>query len=198
LIKVTLSGIPAGMVFENSALTASLATDGEDLRAIRYQWLADADGIGTVGWQWKVDGQAIAGAAGTDFTMPPDQVGKTITVVASYVDGRGHAESVASDDVLNIYNNHWGNVAMSGTYAPGQTLHAAATDADGLGTVYYSWESSTDGKTWTALPGATGPDFAVGAAAPELLRARVEYADNRGYVEDHRLVFGGAAADTVA
>jgi hypothetical protein len=276
LIKVTLGGIPAGMVFENSALTASLTTDGEDVRTVRYQWLADgqvvattdgatfypaeqqvgkamsvkllytdpagaahqvdgsnslsvldvndrptgvvwvvpaetdpnlvhvfnglddADGVGTVSWQWKVDGQAIAGATGTDFTMTPDQVGKKVTVVASYVDGRGHAESVASDDVLNIYNNHWGSVEISGTYAPGQTLHAAPTDADGLGTVYYGWESSTDGKTWTALPGATGPDFAVGAAASELLRARVEYADNRGYVEDHRLVFGGAAADTVA
>lgn len=276
MVKVTLSGIPTGMVFENSRLTADLAADGEDLRTVRYQWsadgqvldttaanyyypgeaqvgktmsvtllytdaagaehqlagnntlsvldvndrptsgvevvpaqtdpdlfhaynrLVDADGVGTVSWQWKVDGQAVAGATGTDFKLTPDQAGKKVTVVASYVDGRGHAESVSSDDVLYISNNHWGDVAVSGTYAAGQTLHAGATDLDGLGKVYYSWEGSADGATWTPLAGATGADFAVGADAPALLRARVEYADNRGYVEDHRIVFGSAGPDTVA
>jgi hypothetical protein len=276
MIKVTLSGIPAGMVFENSPLTANLATDGEDLRTVRYQWsadgqvidttsantytpgeaqvgkmmsvtllytdaagtehqlagnnmlsvldvndrptggvqavpdeanpnlfhaknlLVDADGVGTVSWQWKVDGQAVAGATGTDFTLTGDQAGKKVTVVASYVDGRGHAESIASDDVWYIYNNHWGDVGVSGTYAAGQTLHASAADADGLGKVYYAWEGSADGAAWTPIDGATGADFAVGANAPALLRARVEYADNRGYIEDHRIVFGSAGADTVA
>ena len=276
MIKVTLSGIPAGMVFENSPLTANLATDGEDLRTVRYQWsadgqvidttsantytpgeaqvgktmsvtllyadpagadhqvagsntlsvldvndrptggvdavpddanpnlfhaknlLVDADGVGTVSWQWKVDGQAVAGATGTDFTLAPDQAGKKVTVVASYVDGRGHAESIASDDVWYIYNNHWGDASVSGNYVPGQTLHATATDADGLGKVYYAWEGSADGATWTPIDGATGADFAVGANAPALLRARVEYADNRGYIEDHRIVFGSPGADTVA
>jgi hypothetical protein len=276
MIKVTLDAIPNGMVFETSPITATVASDGEDLRSISYQWLADGqvvettsanqfrpadaqvgkaitvnllysdpagaqhkvagansltvldvedrpqgslevvpgqtspylfhawnnlrddDGMGTVSYQWKVDGQPVAGATGSDFTATPDQMSKHIEVVASWIDGRGHAESVSSDDVLNIYNNHWGAVAVSGSYVRGQTLHATATDADGLGKVYYNWEGCTDGTTWTPLSGATGADFAVGADAPALLRARVEYADNRGYVEDHRIVFGSAGPDTVA
>jgi hypothetical protein len=277
MIKVTLEALPNnGQAFETAPITATLASDGEDLRSITYQWLADGqvvattsvnefrpaeaqvgkaitvnlvyndpagvehkvagansltvldvedrpqgslevvsaeraqylflagvnlrddDGMGTVSYQWKVDGQAIPGATGTEFQATPDQAAKHIEVVASWIDGRGHAESVSSDDKLYLSLGAWGTASVTGTFAPGQTLHATVTDPNGLGKVYYSWETSTDGKTWTALPGATSQDFAVGANAPELLRARVMYADNRGFVEDHRLVLGGPGADTVA
>jgi hypothetical protein len=160
--------------------------------------LRDDDGMGTVSYQWKVDGEAIAGATGVNFTATPDQAQRHVSVVASWIDGRGHAESVSSDEKLYLPVGVWGTAGVTGTLAPGQTLHAAVTDPDGLGKVYYSWETSTDGKTWTAQPGATSPDFALGANAPELLRARVMYADNHGNVEDHRIVLGGAGADTVA
>ncbi|PQO99176.1 hypothetical protein C5614_08730 [Massilia phosphatilytica] len=282
MIKVTLDGIPNnGLVFETTLITATLSSDGEDLRSVMYQWLVDGqivatstanqaipnkfraedadvgkavtvnlvysdaagvehkvagansltvldvenrpqgsldvvsaekaqylflagnnlrdeDGMGTVSYQWKVDGQAIPGATGTEFTATPEQSTRHIEVVASWIDGRGHAESVSSDDKLYLSLNAWGTAGVTGTFAPGQALHAAVTDPDGLGKVYYGWETSTDGKTWTAQPGATSQDFAVGANAPELLRARVMYADNHGFVEDHRIVLGGPGADTVA
>jgi hypothetical protein len=277
MIKVTLDALPNnGHAFETAPITATLSSDGEDLRSITYQWLADGqvvattsvnqfrpaeaqvgkaitvnlvyndpagaehkvagansltvldvedrpqgllavvsaekaqylflasvdlrddDGMGTVSYQWKVDGQAISGATGTEFQATADQAARHIEVVASWIDGRGHAESVSSDDKLYLSLGAWGTASVSGTLAPGQTLHAAVTDPNGLGKVYYNWETSTDGKTWTAVPGATGQDFAVGTSAPELLRARVMYADNRGYVEDHRIVLGGPGADTVA
>jgi hypothetical protein len=276
MIKVTLDAIPNGMVFETSPVTATVTSDGEDMKSVSYQWLADGqvvattsanqfrpadaqvgkaitvnllysdpagaehkvagansltvldvedrpqgsldvvpaqttpflfragnslrddDGMGTLSYQWKVDGQAIPGATGAEFTATAEQLNKHIEVVASWIDGRGHPESVSSDDKLYININQWGDVAVSGSYVRGQTLHAAVTDADGLGKVYYAWEGSTDGTAWTPLAGATGADFAVGADAPALLRARVEYADNRGHVEDHRIVFGSAGADTVA
>lgn len=58
--------------------------------------LADADGLGTVSYQWQADGADIAGATGSTLLMGREQVGKAITVVASYVDGQGGAEQVRS------------------------------------------------------------------------------------------------------
>ena len=277
MIKVTLDGLPDnGLVFETAPVTATLSSDGEDLRSVTYQWLADGqlvattaanqfspaeaqvgkaitvnllysdpagvehkvagansltvldvndrpqgwievvpaqtspflfhannmlrdeDGMGTVSYQWKVDGQAIAGATGSDFTATANQMTRHIEVMASWIDGRGHAESVSSDDKSFLWPSTWGNASVTGTFAPGQTLHAAVTDPEGMEKVYYAWETSTDGKTWTPIPGATGADLTLGANVPELLRARMTYADNRGNIEDHRLVYGGAGDDTVA
>jgi hypothetical protein len=162
-----------------------------------FNVLDDADGMGTVSYQWKVDGKPVAGATRTEFRTTPEQVDKHVEVVASWIDGRGHAESVGSDDLLFMWPSTWGTAGVIGNIAPGQTLHATVTDPEGLNKVYYAWDTSTDGKTWTPIPGATSADLSLGAAVPELLRASITYADNRGNIEDHHLVYGGAADDTV-
>jgi hypothetical protein len=276
MIKVTLDALPNnGLAFETSFITATLSSDGEDLRSMTYQWLADGqvvettsanqfrpadaqvgkaitvnlvyndpagvehkvagansltvldvenrpqgglgvvpsdstqglfrifdtledgDGMGKVSYQWKVDGQAIAGATGAEFMATPEQAVKHVEVVASWIDGRGHAETVSSDDKLFMWPSTWGTAGVTGTFAPGQTLHATVTDPEGLEKVYYAWDTSTDGKTWTPILGATSADLTLGAAVPELMRADIMYADNRGNIENHRLVYGGAGDDTV-
>jgi uncharacterized delta-60 repeat protein len=58
--------------------------------------LTDADGLGTISYEWLANGSPIGGATGNTFTVTPDLAGKTITVTASYTDLGGHAESVAS------------------------------------------------------------------------------------------------------
>jgi hypothetical protein len=162
-----------------------------------FNVLDDADGMGTVSYQWKVDGKPVAGATGTEFRTTLAQIDKHVEVVASWIDGRGHAESVSSDDLLFLWPSHWGTAAVTGTFAPGQTLHATVTDPEGLTKVYFAWDTSTDGKTWTTIPDATSADLKLGATVPELLRADITYADNRGNIENHRLVYGGAADDMV-
>ncbi len=59
--------------------------------------LADADGLGLISYQWKADDVLISGATGDSFTVTAEQVGKKITVVASYTDQKGVLESVSSD-----------------------------------------------------------------------------------------------------
>ncbi|MBF0440077.1 MAG: tandem-95 repeat protein, partial [Magnetococcales bacterium] len=61
------------------------ATQGETLTATNT--LADLDGMGTVGYQWKANGISISGATNSTLILTESQVGKTITVVASYIDG---------------------------------------------------------------------------------------------------------------
>jgi hypothetical protein len=58
--------------------------------------LADADGLGTISYQWKADGVNIGGATSSSLTLAQAQVGKVITVAASYIDLGGTSESATS------------------------------------------------------------------------------------------------------
>jgi Ca2+-binding RTX toxin-like protein len=58
--------------------------------------LADADGLGVISYQWKASGLAITGATSSTFALTEAQVGKAITVAASYTDAHGTAQSITS------------------------------------------------------------------------------------------------------
>jgi VCBS repeat-containing protein len=58
--------------------------------------LADADGMGTVSYQWFAAGAAISGATSSTLLLGSTQLGKVITVQASYTDGQQTAESMTS------------------------------------------------------------------------------------------------------
>ncbi len=70
------------------------ATEGQIL--IASNTLADADGLGTIGYQWVADGINIGGATGSSYTLTGAEVGKAITLTASYTDLFGTPESVTS------------------------------------------------------------------------------------------------------
>jgi Ca2+-binding RTX toxin-like protein len=59
--------------------------------------LTDADGLGVITYQWYANGVAINNATGATYKLTQTEVGKTITAIASYVDGSGAAESVTSN-----------------------------------------------------------------------------------------------------
>jgi hypothetical protein len=84
---VSLSGTPT----EDQVLTAS-------------NTLADADGLGPIGYQWQRNGVNIAGATASSYTLGDADVGTAISVVANYTDGHGTAESSSSIAVGPIVN----------------------------------------------------------------------------------------------
>ena len=135
-------------------ITGSL-TQGQQLTADTSA-LTDPNGIGPISYQWSADGTAISGATGSTFTLGQDQVGKAITVTASYTDSFGTAESVTSSpstDVANVNDTPTGGVTFSGTATQGGTLTAAIDtlkDLDGMGTVSYQWYAGDK-----AITGAT-------------------------------------------
>ena len=135
------------------------ATQGQTLTASNN--LADLDGLGTIAYQWKADGTSIAGATSSTFTLTQAQVGKAITVVASYQDLLGANESVASSAISSIANVNdlpTGSVTISGTATQGQVLTASNSlaDLDGLGAIAYQWKA--DG---TNIGGATSSTFTL-------------------------------------
>ena len=88
-VPPAINHLPTGTV-----TVAGILALGQTLRAT--QNLADADGLGAIGYQWKADGIAIGGATSASFTVAAEQVGKKVTVTASYVDKKGAVESVSS------------------------------------------------------------------------------------------------------
>ena len=139
-----------GTVAQNSVLTADTST------------LADLDGLGTIKYQWLANGSAISEATGSTYTLTQGEVGKAITVQASYTDLQGTVESVTSDAttaVVNVNDLPTGYVLITGTAIQGQTLTASNTigDIDGLGAISYQWLS--DG---TLISGVTGPNYTLG------------------------------------
>jgi Ca2+-binding RTX toxin-like protein len=82
---VTISGTAQ----ENQVLTAS-------------NTLADADGLGTISYQWQRGGVNINGATGTTYMLVNADVGHTIDVVAKYTDLGGTPESVASAQTTSV------------------------------------------------------------------------------------------------
>jgi len=68
-----------------SVTIAGTAEQGQTLTATNT--LADADGLGPIGYQWLAAGVAIAGATNSTLVLGQAQVGKAIAVQAAYTDG---------------------------------------------------------------------------------------------------------------
>ncbi|WP_298927029.1 choice-of-anchor U domain-containing protein [uncultured Ramlibacter sp.] len=135
-----VNDLPTGVVSITGA-----AAQGQTLTAANT--LADADGLGAITYQWQENGTDIFGATAASLVLAAAQLGKTITVRASYTDGFGTPESVTSGPTPVVVspaapnNPPTGSVSIGGTPSQGQTLTATNTisDADGLGAVSYQW-----------------------------------------------------------
>ncbi|MFN9481099.1 MAG: DUF4347 domain-containing protein, partial [Betaproteobacteria bacterium] len=165
-----------------SVTIAGTATQGLTLTA--SDTLADADGLGTIGYQWLRDGSTITGATNTTYVLTQADVGKAISVRASYTDGGGTAESAtsaATPAVANVNDAPTGSVTIGGTATQGQTLTASNTlaDADGLGSIAYQWL-----RGGSAIVGATGTTYLLTQAdVGQAIRVRASYTDGFGAAE---------------
>jgi Ca2+-binding RTX toxin-like protein len=158
------------------------ATQNQTLTATNT--LADVDGLGVISYQWKAAGVVIAGATGNTLTLGQAQVGKAITVTASYTDGYGTAESVSSSAttaVVNVNDSATGAVTITGTATQNQTLTATNTlaDIDGLGVISYQWKAAG-----VVIAGATGNTLVLSQAqVGKAITVTASYTDALGTAE---------------
>jgi len=168
--------------------------------------LADEDGIGPITYQWLRDGVTIPGATGDAYVLTQADVGRTISVRASYVDLKGVATTVtstATDAVENVNDSPTGTVRVLGKAAEGETLTVShdLADGDGIGVISFQW--LRDG---TAIVGATGATYTLthddrGAS----ISVRAAYVDQMGTAESvvsaptgtvgARVIAGGSGND---
>ncbi len=179
LIPSTPPSAPTGTV-----TVSGTSTQGQTLSA-NTQTLADANGLGTLGYQWLRAGAAIENATASSYALTQADVGAVLSVRVSYVDGGGTAESVtsaATAAVANVNDAPSGSVILFGSASAGATLSASTAtlaDPDGLGSLSYQWLRAGD-----AIAGATGNAYAVTLAdVGALLSLQVSYTDGFGTAE---------------
>jgi hypothetical protein len=179
---VSLTIDPVNDAPTGSVTISGTVTQGQVLTAANT--LADVDGLGTISYQWRADAVNISGATGSTFTLTQAEVGKAITVVASYTDVGNTLESMASaatGAVVNVNDVPTGSVTISETVTQGQVLTVANTlaDVDGLGNISYQWKA--DGVN---ISGATGSTFTLTQAeVGKAITAVASYTDLGGAAE---------------
>jgi hypothetical protein len=147
--------------------------------------LADADGLGSFGYQWLRNGVAIGGATAATYQLGDADVGAQIAVRVSWTDGDGTAEALTSavvGPIANVNDASAGAPQVLGSSTEDQALTAdvaTVADADGLGPVSYQW--LRDG---VAVAGATGASYTLGDAdVGARIAVRVSYTDGWGTAE---------------
>jgi hypothetical protein len=166
-----INDLPTG-----SVSISGTPTQGQTLAAGNS--LADADGLGTISYQWLADDSDISGTTSSTLTLTQAHVGKAISVKASYTDVLGTAEgktSTATALVANVNDaptvanlitdqNATEGVAFtftvpSNTFADvdsGDTLSYTATLADGA--TLPSWlQFNANTRTFSGTPGIEDP-----------------------------------------
>ncbi|WOJ97249.1 tandem-95 repeat protein [Congregibacter brevis] len=158
-----VSSAPVIPTNENDAPTGVVTIDNttpaEDDVLTASNTLADADGLGTITYTWKADGNVVG--TGATYTLTQAEVGKQITAEASYTDGGNTTETVASGAtaaVTNLNDAPTGSVTISGTATDGDELTASNTleDEDGLGDISYQWQRGGED-----IDGATGEKYTL-------------------------------------
>ena len=161
----------------------------------------DADGLTNVSYsyQWLADDADIQDATGSTYTLTDDDVGKAISVRATFTDNAGNEESLTSEATAEVEarpnSPATGAPTISGTAQAGETLTAdtsGITDADGLTNVSYSYQ-------WLAedadIGGETASTYAVSDdAVGKAISVRVTFTDNAGNEES--LTSGATAVVT--
>ena len=128
------------------------ATQNQTLSAVT-SGISDADGIpGSFSYQWKANGVDIGGATASTYVLTQAEVGKTMTVVASYTDGHGSAESVTSAATTSVVNvNDVPTIPAGPTFSATQiTITASDVDiGDSIGLYYggFSLGTLTNGSS---------------------------------------------------
>lgn len=171
-----------------SVTLAGTASQGQPLTASNS--LADSDGLGTVNYTWQrylgASWSSIAGATSARYTPVQADVGHYVRAVASYLDGLGTTEQVASDAtdfVANVNDPATGSIVVSGNPIQDARLTAAISlaDPDGFGAYATRWQRLDALAGWLDIPGATGAGYALTQADVGLqLRVQVSFTDFLG------------------
>ena len=169
--------LPQGTVTINGTIA-----QGESLTASNN--LSDQEGLGPISYQWQADSENIVDANESTYKLTQDEVGKVITVRASYTDNQGNGESVSSAPttaVTNINDAPQGKVTISGTVTQGQLLTASnnLSDIDGLGAISYQWQAGTED-----VEGADKSTYLLTQnEVDKTIRVIASYTDNQGTEE---------------
>ncbi|MDA8944545.1 tandem-95 repeat protein [Porticoccaceae bacterium] len=94
VVTVSITITPVNDAPSGEVTISGIVAEGQTLTAKHK--LTDADGLGTVSFQWRADNQNIAGADQSTYQLTQADINKVISVIASYTDDGETLESVSS------------------------------------------------------------------------------------------------------
>ena len=134
----------------NDSTTGTVTISGElvqNQQLIAASSLADLEGLGTISYQWFANGVEIKATTGNALVLSQQEVGKSISAIASYTDSLGTRESKASNETDVVTNRNdapTGTLTIIGEAQQGVSLTTSNTliDEDGLGAITYQWQAN--------------------------------------------------------
>ena len=132
---------------------------------------------------------SFSSTGGLVFTGTPgnSDVG-TLSVKVTASDGTSSVSDIFDIVVANVNDAPTGSVAIDGIATQGNTLTASNTlaDIDGMGTVFYQWQSSSNGTDWSSISGANSSTLKLAQEqVGKLVRVVASYTDGHGTVESY-------------
>lgn len=173
----TTDGLVANINTPGSVTISGTVSRGQTLTA----HVNDVDGTvhAVIAYQWKADGVEIVGATSETYVLTRDEAGKTISVVAYYVDDSGNNEAPESSTTGIVSNvNTPGSVTIGGSAMQGNTLTAHVSDDDGTSTSNFHYQWYVDG---VAISGANSQFYVLtGEDVAKHISVVVTYIDDGG------------------
>lgn len=170
------SAASAAVLNLNDAPSGSVTISGSALvgsTLVATHSLLDADGLGSLSYQWLANGQSIAGANASTLTVQKALKGQTLSVQVSYTDGHGSAERVSSQSTQAVseqalvqaryvYIRKNTGVGSALSLAEVQVLDAQGRNlAQGKSVSSSGAADNTQHKAANAVDGITGGRYAV-------------------------------------
>jgi len=153
---LNVNDAPAG-----SVTISGNAIQGQALTAANT--LADADGLGTISYQWLADAVKVSGATASTFVLTQAQAGKAITVAANYTDGHETPESVLSSatgavsstgKTADLLAYSWKAHTLLDAVSISDGTHSGTTDTSGAASLTAISDSSLTLTASRAVPTA--------------------------------------------
>ncbi len=156
--------------------------------------ITDEDGLGTFSYQWE---RSLDGARWMPYEsnsvnpsllrLDQAEVGYVYRAIVSYVDGFGTQEMLvtpATNMVKNVDDPTVGEVLVVGQPRKGERLEidtSNVSDDDGIANIRTTWEMSSNGRAWAAIPDVYGSSMTLTQShVGKLIRVRSVVVDNFG------------------
>jgi len=186
---VTANAVSVPFVDDGDAAFAITGTPAVGQILTATNTAADPDGNGSVSYAWQSFNGSTWSAIGTNvssYTLSAAEEGKQVQVLVSYTDSQGFAEAVTADAVsVPCVDDGDAAFSINGTPAVGNTLTAtnSSGDPDGNGAFSYSWQSSTNGTSWSPVGSNSSSYLVASADQGNQLRLVVSYTDGQAFAE---------------
>jgi hypothetical protein len=148
----------------------------------------DGNGVITYSWQSSTDGTSWSpvGSNSPSYLVASVDQGKQLRLVVSYTDGEGFPEAVTTAaGSIPLVNDGTASFSISGDPAVGNILVASvgSADPDGNGVFSYSWQTSTDGTSWSPVGSNSSAYLVASVDQGKQLRLVVSYTDGQDFPE---------------